>query len=237
MKFLVLILMLILPLSLPGETLLLDFGPTPVRSTEARMSPGHQNAAVPDSDVSWNLVEGDNADLLFGSGVAASGVSVDVGLSVAGVGSIDFSKNDVVSAPLGVEVNIGNYLGSSPVKDGIYGQLGEGAAVGLQIRGLPAGSYIIYVHGRNTNSVNETPMRFFAKAGAPSEIVSFSTQDSSIVVENSVPANRQEFLEGDNFGILKVTLGEGQALYLAAEGAGIETRGFFNTVEIIPDSN
>ncbi len=233
MRVLIILLIILLPLPLRADSLLLDFGPVLTEEADSRLSPAHM---IEEIDYSiWNTLEGDSSNLVFANGDAAPSVSIDVGLSVAGISSIDFSR-EAISGELGVDINTGVYARSSPIKDGIYGELGDGAVVGLQIRGLPAGAYKVFIHGRNTNSTHDTPMRFFLKVAPPSEIVSFSNDDIYALVDNSVPANKHDFVEGDNFAVLSAVVREGQSLFLAAEGTGIETRGFFNIVEIIPET-
>lgn len=222
----------------PAQTLLLDFGPTTTLVADAAKSPAHAVGTVPLSQTAWNTLSADASTLVFADGTSATGVAVDLGRSSAGVDTINFSDNGFSVGALGGSINTGVYSGTSPVKDGIFGGSGGGnnLAVGLRVNGLAAGVYTIYVHGRNTSASGLTSQRFYATNGAPATSYSFTTSDATVVVTNSTPANTAGFVEGNNFGVLTVTLGAGESLYLAGEGIvtspTAELRGFLNTVEI-----
>ncbi|HWI57715.1 MAG TPA: immunoglobulin domain-containing protein, partial [Bacillota bacterium] len=226
--------------SASAASLLLDFGSTAVTSADATKSPAFAAGAVPGTETSWNQITADTSTLVYSDGTAATGVSIDLGRSAAGVDTIDFNDNGFTVSALGSAYNTGIYAGTSPVKDGIFGGSGSAnnLALGLRINGLAAGTYTVYVHGRNTSQgQSATPERFYAKAGSSASAYAFSTGDINALVANSFPANTTSFVLGDNYGKLLVTLTAGQSLFLASEGTtGAELRGFFNTVEVVPAS-
>ncbi len=110
---------------------------------------------------------------------------------------------------------------------------GNNLAVGVRVNGLPAGIYTLYVHGRNTSTALTASLLLYATNGPGADTYSFTTNGATFFVSNTAPALTNSFVEGNNFGVLTVTLAAGESLYLATEGATVaETRGFFNTVEI-----
>lgn len=236
-----------------AASLLLDFGPTAVSGTDVTLSMGHFAGAVPASEVSWNQIV--NADktsgLVYSDGSAATGVSVIVGRSGAGIGdAINYSLKTITSSALGTAENWGIYTNTSPLKDGIFatGTFSVNTnAVGFRVDGLAAGTYTLYISGRNSNTGFSAPERFFAGNGASAASFSFSTNTTSYVDEansattpgaanpTQADAITSTFAWGDNCVHLVVTLGAGDSLYLAAIGiAANEYRGFLNSVEIVP---
>ena len=138
-----------------ATSLLLDFGPTAATGADALRDPGHATGVVPSGEVAWNRIVGDTNTLYYGDGTAATGVTLDLGRSSAvgpvGDDNINFSDNGFSVNALGTAINTGVYVGTSPVKDGIFGGAGgtNNIALGLRVNGLPAGTYRIVVHGRN----------------------------------------------------------------------------------------
>jgi hypothetical protein len=219
-----------------ATSLLLDFGPTAVQPADALLSPGHTIGAVPGTEITWNQITGDTAALVYGDGTSATGVTLELGRSQAGVDTIDFADNGFTVNPLGTAVNTGVYVGSSPVKDGIFGGSGgvNNLALGVRVNGLPAGTYTIIVHGRNSNTGLIASLLFYAINGPDSATYSFSVSDDTAAVLNSAPPLTTGFIEGDNYGVLTVTLGAGESLYIASEGTvSAEMRGFFNAIQIV----
>jgi hypothetical protein len=235
-----------------ASALLLDFGATPVASADATLSMGHFAGAVSAADTSWNpMGNADNSSLIYADGTAASGVSVVVGRSDVGVSNIvDFGNKKISSSALGGQENIGIYTNTSPVRDGIFA---TGTAtvntnvLGIRIDGLAAGTYTLYISGRNTSTAVNAAQQFFATNGAISATFPFITNSTPSVVEMnsaSMPgvANPTEaaaitsaFTYGDNCVCLVAALNPGDSLYLAAAGiAANEYRGFLNAVEVVP---
>lgn len=228
-------LMLLMPIAARGKTLMLDFGPTVTLAADATKSPGHAVGAVPATEISWNTVTADTSSLVYSDGSAATGVSIDLGRSTAGSDTISFSDNGFSVNALGTSVNGGIYSGTSPVKDGIFGGSGgvNNLALGMRVNGLPAGTYTIYVHGRNSNTALIASLLFYGTNGASASTFSFSTNDATAFLLNSSPATTNSFVQGDNFGVLTVTLAGGESLYVACEGTvAAEMRGFFNAIQI-----
>src|SRR5690242_11473624 len=139
-----------------GASLLLDFGATTVASTEATLDMGHFAGAVPGGEISWNkIVNADSASgLVYSDGSAATGVSVIVGRSGAGVNdTINYNLKTISSSALGGQESWGIYTNTSPTKDGIF-STGTATvntnALGIRVDGMPAGTYTLYISGRNT---------------------------------------------------------------------------------------
>jgi hypothetical protein len=210
---------------------------------------GHFAGAVSSSEISWNkIVNADNSSLVFSDGTAAAGISLTVGRSDAGVSNVvDYNSKNITSSALGGSELQGIYTNTSPTKDGIFAT-GTATvntnAVGIRINGLAAGTYTLYLGGRNTSTAVTAPMQFFVSHGASSASFSFSSAPSSVeqnsasapgTLPNAALAIQNTFAYGDNCTHLVVTLGAGESLYLASIGTFTnEFRGFLNAVEIMP---
>ncbi|HTL72980.1 MAG TPA: immunoglobulin domain-containing protein [bacterium] len=241
----------LMPGRVQAASLLLDFGPTTVAGTDTTLSMGHFAGALSATDISWNKII--NADatsgLLYADGSAATGISVIVGRSGAGISdAINYSTKLISSSALGGQETWGIYTNTSPIKDGIFAtgtSTVNTNAVGIRVDGLAAGTYTLYISGRNTSTATTAPQRFFAANGASSSSFSFSTNSTSFVDEvnsgttsgtpTQADAITSTFAYGDNCAHLVVTLGSGDSLYLAATGIASDTgyRGFLNSVEIV----
>lgn len=235
-----------------AASLLLDFGPTVTTAPSNLLSMAHFAGAVSATETSWNTVTADTSSLVYSDGTTASGVSVELGRSDVGVSStVNFNNNSITSSALGGQETAGIYTNTSPIRDGVFAT-GTATvntnAIGLRINGLAAGSYTVYISGRNTSTAVTAPERFFCTNGASATTFSFSTNTTSWVDEansgttpgfapNPADAITSAFAYGDNCVLLSVTLGAGESLYLAAIGAATnEFRGFLNAVEIVPGS-
>ncbi|HEX7654156.1 MAG TPA: immunoglobulin domain-containing protein [Verrucomicrobiae bacterium] len=240
-----------LGLAAQAGTLLLDFGPTAVSGTDATLDLGHFAGGVPATLVSWNtVVNADNSALVYADGTAATGVSLVVGRSPAGVtNAVDFTKKQVSSSALGSTLNVGIYTNTSPSRDGIFA---TGTAtvstnvLGLRVDGLAAGTYTLYISGRNTSTGFNAAQQFFATNGPSGTTFTFAsaTTPSAVAANTAVtpgagnpsqaPAITGTFAYGDNGVLLVVNLSAGDSLYLAATGVATnEFRGFLNAVEIV----
>ena len=226
-----------------ATSLLLDFGPTLAAGTDRALSPGHYTGIVPASELTWNRITGDSNTLYYGDGTAATGVSLNLGRSTAvgpvGDDTINFNDNGFTVSALGGSINTGVYAGTSPVKDGIFGgSFGtNNLAVGLRVDGLPAGTYRVVVHGRNSSAASIASVLFYATNGASATTYAFTMNDATVQLVNAVPAITTGFLDGDGIGILTVTLTAGQSLYVACEGTiAAEMRGFFTAIAIVSGS-
>lgn len=222
--------------TLAAPSLLLDFGPTAIATGYGTNSPAHAIDAVPATEVTWNQIAGDTNTLYYSDGTAAAGITLDLGRSADGIDTIDFTDNGFSVSALGASISTGVYAGTSPVKDGIFGgSVSANLALGLRVDGLPAGTYTLYFHGRNTSGAFILPQRFYVANLPSAESFAFSPASINTTILNSAPAVTNGFVPGDNFGTLSVALGAGESLYLACEGVGApEYRGFMNTVEICP---
>lgn len=237
-----------------ASSLLLDFGPTVTTGTDTTLSMGHFAGAVPNSETSWNKIV--NADatsgLVYSDGSAASGVSVIVGRSDAGIGdAVNYNNKNITSSALGGQETWGIYTNTSPLKDGIFAtgtSTVNTNALGIRVDGLPAGTYTLYISGRNTSTAVISGQRFFASPGASSASFTFATNTTSFVDEansgspigsghpTQADAITSTFAYGDNCAHLVVTLGANDSIYLAATGITTNQgyRGFLNSVEIVP---
>ena len=215
---------------------------------------GHFAGAVPSSETGWNKII--NADaisgLVYADGSAANGVSVVVGRSGAGINdTLNFNNKNISSSALGGQETWGIYTNTSPLKDGIFAtgtSSVETNALGIRVDGLTAGTYTLYISGRNTSTAVIAAQRFFAATGASSASFIFSTNTTPFVDEansgapvgsgnpTQAEAITSTFAYGDNCTHLVVTLGAGDSLYLAATGIVTNQgyRGFLNCVEIVP---
>lgn len=236
-----------------GPALLLDFGPTTVAYAEAMLDMGHFAGAVPNTQISWNqIVNADNNSLSFADGSAAAGVSIVVGRSPTGVTNvIDYTNKLISSSVLGGAENWGIYTNTSPIKDGIFAT-GTSAiatnALGIRVDGLSAGTYTLYISGRNTSTGFSSAQRFFATNGAIANTFAFETNTTPFATEansgttsgnpTQADAVTSSFAYGDNCTHLVVTLNSGDSLFLAAVGVDTSSgfRGFLNAVEIVPGS-
>lgn len=218
-----------------ATALMLDFGPTVTAVADATKSPGHAAGVIPATEISWNTITADASTLVLSDGTAAAGISIDLGRSTAGSDTINFSDNGFTVNALGTAVNGGIYSGTSPIKDGIFGGSGgaNNLALGMRVNGLPAGTYTIFVHGRNSNTASIASLIFYATHGPSASTYSFSPSDVTATLLNSSPAITNGFVQGDNFGVLTVTLSAGESLYVASEGTvAAEMRGFINAIQI-----
>jgi len=239
--------------STQAQTLLLDFGPTAVLPADATLSMGHFAGAVPGTEISWNqILNADNSSLVYSDGSAATGVSIVVGRSPAGVSNaVDYTKKLISSSALGGSATWGIYTNTSPIKDGIFATGTSSVptnALGIRVDGLASGTYTLYISGRNTSTGITAPMRFFATNGASAGTFAFDTNTTPTIVEansgtavggtpTQADAITSTFAYGDNCAHLVVTLNPGDSLFLAAVGADSNGfRGFLNAVQIVPGS-
>lgn len=223
-----------------ATSLLLDFGPTTTAAADALRNPGHAAGAVPGTEIAWNRISGDTNTLYYGDGALAAGVTLELGRSAAvgpvGDDVINFDDNGFSVNALGTALNTGIYAGTSPVRDGIFAGAGgtNNLALGLRVDGLPAGTYRVFVHGRNSNTAGPGGLLFYATTGASAGTYAFSSSDQVVALTNSAPPIVNGFVDSDNFGVLVITIAAGQSLYLASEGTvPVEMRGFFNAISIV----
>jgi hypothetical protein len=149
-----------------AQVLMLDFGAT-ATITNPGNSPWHA-ANTGFTATTWNQVTNADVDsgLLFADGAAATGVTVNVGgsASASALNVIDLAQvptsNALGSSPAS---NTGIYAGNTVGRDGIFmthalaGPVRNVGSVGVQVGGLSAGTYDIYISGRNTNLNSSYP--------------------------------------------------------------------------------
>ncbi|HEY0944177.1 MAG TPA: PEP-CTERM sorting domain-containing protein [Opitutaceae bacterium] len=229
-----------------AQVLMLDFGPTSPTGASTTNSPYHTAAGSSFTDGTWNVVG--TADvtsgLLFSNNTAATGVSVNLGKSTTTTIALD--SQPATSSALGSPTNTGVYSGTSVGTDGIFsGSNTSNNSIGLQIGGLAAGTYDIYVTARNTNTGSDatgnsqtvylgsssTSGNFdFGSYGSNASTLTYPTKSSATLYTAS-------WVEGENYVKLSVTLSAGEFLNLAVDGtalgSGGDTRGFLNSVQIV----
>ena len=218
-----------------ATSLLLDFGPTTTLAADAARSPGHLLNVIPSGELSWNTLTADSSSLVYGDGTAATGVSIELGRSGVSNKVVDFNDNGFNATLAGTTLKGGIYTNTSAMRDGMFGggTLASNIAVGVRISGLAAGTYTIYVVGRNSNTANGVPERFFATNGPSATTYAYSLASSNVFLANSAPPITNTIAEGDNFGTLTITLAAGQSLFIACEGtSSVELRGFMNCIEV-----
>ena len=188
--------------------------------------------------------------LKYGDGLTdATGVTVKIAaestignntINFAGTTGIDFSglSGSAVTDPTSA------YSGNSPAKQGTF-RISSGSAnnsaMGASITGLAAGTYTIYMVGRNTNTGGSaTPANFYlstVSGGMPDNYL-FSgtgntTQQTASATHTTASLNGTSFTAGVTHVEFTVTIGANETILLATEGTGGEARGFINSLEIV----
>lgn len=229
--------------SVSASVLMLDFGPTTPTGAALTNSPYHSvNGAF--TDTHWNVLGASNvaSGLIYSDGSAAEGVSLVLGASV-GSTLVDFSRLPTHSSALGGSTGINNvgsvFAGSSVGKDGIFTSAPAGDnLVALKIGGLSAGRYEIYAVGANTSqSLNAQPvMAYFA--AATGNIATFETNGLTASATSQLSLTSiMSWSEGSSYGKMTIDLADGDYFVLAIDalgaGAGAETRGFMNAIQIV----
>lgn len=237
-----------------GAVLMIDFGPTTVLEADATNSPYH-TANPSFTDKIWNKVEtADVSSLLYSDGTTATGVAINVG-AIADYtpanAEVDLDLTPSGNSALGTRTNSGIYADTSVGKDGIFNGSGTATAgVGVQVKGLAAGVYDIYIAARNTNAGPENSdgdsygYTAYAGAGTPDENFQFKAYTSaSVEFSNKLGQTAawvQNGLSDANYFKLTVELSESEALNIAVIGfdntltsSSSETRGFLNALQIV----
>lgn len=248
-----------------SANLMLDFGATAAADSYLTLSPGHSLGTVAAGQTSWNTISSATppSSLLYGDGTIATGVILGLGQeSTGGNNVIDFSTG---IGNIGLAGNGGGTAGQKSLfgtgsiygeannaantavgRDGFFGGgtatgtgATAGAAVGMSLSGLAAGSYQVYVMARNTNSnIASNPKNIYASVGAGSGTFDFSLltamNQSNVGYASAATNPYNTFVNGENYVEFTVTITEGQTLYLAVDGAsGIDNRGFLNMVQVV----
>jgi hypothetical protein len=237
-----------------AASLLLDFGTgTPSGATagvatgaDAEKSPGY---AAHTGESSYNY--GNTAtlsSLVYGDGITpATGVTVTIAAeSVIGNNVINFASGPALSfsGVTGTAATSGAYSGNSPARQAVFrnGATGtQNAAMGAAITGLSAGTYSIYMVGRNTNGgATANPANFYLSVlgGSPTSFTfdgaGNTTQLTANVTHTAASLTAATFESGVSHAeFLNITIAEGETLLLATEGTGSDPRGFINSIEIV----
>ena len=242
--------------STEAASLLLDFGTgTPSGGTsgvatlaDAEKSPGY-SAHVGETTYNYGN-SSTSSSLLYGDGSPATGVTVTIAAeSTIGNNVINFASGPALNytgvTGTGVTVPGSAYAGNSPARQAVFrnGSTGSNnSAMGTAISGLSAGTYSIYMVGRNTNSgANDAPANFFLSViggGTPASFIfdgaGNTTQLTASASHTVASLNGAAFESGvTHVEFLNVTIAEGETLLLATEGTGADPRGFINSLEIV----
>lgn len=219
-----------------ASVLMLDFGPTVAAGGSLTNSPYH--AADPGfTGATWNTVGTADvaAGLLYADGSAATGVALNLG-AVLNSTTVTLGTQPGSSGALGSATNTGVYTDASVGKDGIWhGSGGQTTKLGVQVTGLAAGAYDIYVTARNTNTGTGQPSdveTIYVGTGAAgsnidttsmsSETISFATTSNNVAVG--------AWVDAENYFKFTVTLAAGEALNVASGAGG--ARGFLNSIQV-----
>ena len=230
--------------ALNGQALMMNFrdsgGPTGSNLTN---SPLHSDVAG-FSETTWNnvrLADMAAGSLLYADGSTASTVGMNLGsiLDSTSGSTIDLSTNPDRVSNLGSQTNTGIYSGDSVGTGGIfYGTSSQGErGVGLQLTGLAAGTYDLYISGRNTNSTGPAfPLDnvFYAGVSAASGNFDYSGYSSSTIdFVSNTDATSSWIMAGnanENYAKFTVSLTDGDVLNIASVGSA---RGFLNSVHLV----
>lgn len=235
-----------------AASLLLDFGtgaPTGAATgADGLISPGHQSGGISSGENTWNYIDADTkTGLVFGDNTP-SGVSIITrGETADNTNIIDYAAgrglNLVAVVGSGASPNT-IYSDNRPARNAVFTvgvNNSNNAAVGSKITGLAAGTYNIYVTGRNTNNnASAVPQAFYLSTAASSlNTFQFSgagnTTEASGSITNTVASlSLTTHSQGVTYAAFEnITLGENESIFLATEGTGGELRGFLNSIEIV----
>ncbi|MBK1857577.1 PEP-CTERM sorting domain-containing protein [Cerasicoccus arenae] len=235
-----------------AQVLMLNFRATGA-PTGANLTNSPYNTENPSfSDTTWN--NRSNSDvasgLFWADGSASTGVGYNLGIADLATSTIvDLSSEVGKSSNLGSDTNTGIYVGNSVATGGIFdGTAADRLQVGLQITGLAAGTYEIYVTGRNTNGQSSgiLPYTFYAGTGTAGQNFDFSGYNSESVTFNGTASTESWIEAGEtdgNYGKFTITLAAGEAINIVSNGdggkatssspVGSANRGFLNSVQIV----
>jgi hypothetical protein len=226
--------------------LMLDFGPTTVSGGDLINSPYHTVAGPGFTDTVWNKIEGSPvpdvpSGLLYSDNTAATGVAINFGIGTTSTLVNLATQPTTGTNALGSAINSGVYSGTSVGRDAIFSGTGlEVRNLGVQITGLSAGIYEVFMVTRNTNSNQTYSFTSFAGAGTAGANFDYVNDggyvsDTLDYVINAAPASTwiEEGNPNENYVKFTVTLAAGQALNLAVQGDALQTRGFLNAVQVV----
>lgn len=228
-----------------ASTLMVDFGTLTPSGGNLTNSPLHTASGGSITDTTWNHVE--KADiasgLLYSDGTAATGVAIDLGASGVST-TVDLSLQPSSSAENGNTIDSGIYSGDSVAKDQTF-HTDSGASpshVGVQVTGLPAGNYAIYMTGRNTSTTSGNPYAFDAYAGAGVsgsnfDVSGYATTNVYFATEGAQSAWVEAGNPDENYVKFLVSLTAGEALNLALAGDNTQAgttdgRAFLSNIQV-----
>lgn len=228
--------------TLNANVLMLDFGPTPVHGDALTTSPYHAEDGSFSGTV-WNVVQKWDipvGKVRYADGTLAETVSIDIGGATSNESrTISLAHTPSGSHVLGDAVNTGVYQSASAATDAIFTgqQGGHSRAIGVQINGLPAGTYDVYVVPRNTNSTKQNNLQqvHVGTADAPGDFdyTAPAFARVSLTYANQTSATLR-WTEGENYAKKTVTVPAGGVINIAVRGDGeYERRGFLNCVQIV----
>jgi hypothetical protein len=233
------ILPLALSLTAQAQTVMLDFGPTVTSLPDVApyvATDGNAWTQVLTANGSYDDVVVGSLTLKFGLGGQSSANGWQ--------NLIDFSQPVLINSnALGAK---GNLLGSlfadgTAGRDGIFtGNNNDGyRTLGVQISGLAAGTYDLYLTGFNTNQSSPSDANTFyvstaAALGASGiDYTSFDSEKVNYVGTVDFGPSITTWTDGSNYAKFTVTLGAGDTLTLLSIGSADENRGFLNSLQII----
>jgi hypothetical protein len=238
--------------SASAVALMLDFGPTAITTGSFTNSPYHAVSGVTDGTWKSSIVGDVNSGLFYSDNSPATNVAVNMGVSYAStvIGqtatTINLGLNTFNTTALtGSATNTGVYADTSAGRDGIFTSNNNNPYIGLQVTGLSAGTYDIYIVARNTNTgADQAAYTQTAYAGKSASVGNFDFSAYSATSESllypSGPTNTysSNWVEGSNYVKLSITLTSGEYLNLAVAGGGTgaAARGFLNSVQIVSTS-
>lgn len=214
---------------------MLDFGPNAATGASLTNSPYHASGGSTANN-RWNtLGTADSSTLLYGDNTAATGVTVDLGNSATS--AISLAAQPANSANLGGGTLLGGgiYASTSVAKDGIFGT-STLRYLGVQVGGLPSGTYDIYVMSRNTNTSNaHTQTAFVSTSLTGGDFTAGGQTATQTILTTAAGAdgNQSAWEQNANYTRFTVTLAAGEYLNIAVNGGGSENRGFLNAIQIM----
>ncbi len=216
---------------------MIDFGPTEAAGASLTNSPYHA-AGGSASNSQWNTVgvSDVSSGLSYADGSIATGVTVNLGVG-AETTAINLSTQPSSSSALGSQQNTGIYASTSVGTDAIFsGAGGSSNNLGVQITGLAAGIYEVFVVSRNTNNFGTTTIANYVGIGTAGDFDYSGYASNGITYSGGANTHTTAWVESGNaeanYTKFTVTLGAGQALNIAAAGMAGDTRGFLNSIQI-----
>lgn len=225
---------LVLAGSLNAQALMFDFGPTVVSGTALTNSPYHTESASTYN--TWYQVT--NTDPAGPYTYGSSSVTLDLG-AVSNSKLISLSTSPTGNSALGTLTSTGVYTSPSVGLDGIFhgshATNNSPTAIGVQLNGLGAGTYDIYVTARNTSSGANYVQNIYAGATAATGNFDFTNYAMESLSYANATVKTAAWIEGNNYVKLSVTLTAlNPVLNIAVEGMETgEERAFLNSLQIV----